>query len=117
MSSAAAVPSAGAPHPPEILGLLSDPLRWQLVVELGQSDRRVGELVALVGKPQNLVSYHLGELRQAGIVSARRSSADGRDVYYRADLLRCRDLLGTVSSSLHPGLSLVATDPGDGAPR
>ena len=35
-----------------------------------------------------------GALRRAGIVSARRSSADGRDVYYRADLLRCRDLLG-----------------------
>src|SRR5437763_11994685 len=98
--------SVEAPQPPEILGLLSDPLRWQLVGELGRSDRRVGELVQLVGKPQNLVSYHLGELRNAGIVSARRSSADGRDVYYRADLFRCRDLLGEAGLSLHPGLSL-----------
>ena len=96
-----------ASGPPEILGLLSDPLRWQLVAELGRSDRRVGELVQLVEKPQNLVSYHLGELRRAGIVSARRSSADGRDVYYRADLLRCRDLLGEAGSLLHPGLSLA----------
>ena len=104
MSSAAVVPGAGTPHPPEILGLLSDPLRWQLVVELGRSDRRVGELVQLVGKPQNLVSYHLAELRRAGIVTARRSSADGRDVYYRADLFRCRDLLGDAGRSLHPGL-------------
>src|SRR6059058_2864430 len=93
-------------HPPKILGLLGDPLRWHLVVELGRSDRRVGELVELVGKPQNLVSYHLGELRNAGIVSARRSSADGRDVYYRADLLRCRDLLGGAGRNLHPGLAL-----------
>ena len=100
-------------QPPEILGLLSDPLRWQLVVELGRSDRRVGELVELVGKPQNLVSYHLAELRRAGIVSARRSSADGRDVYYRADLFRCRDLLGEAGLSLHPGLSLAPT-PSDG---
>jgi protein-tyrosine-phosphatase len=106
-----------ATQPPEILGLLGDPLRWQLVIELGHSDRRVSELVELVGKPQNLVSYHLGGLRQAGIVSARRSSADGRDVYYRVDLLRCRDLLGKASRSLHPGLSVVSTDPGDGAPR
>jgi protein-tyrosine-phosphatase len=97
--------------------LLGDPLRWQLVSELGHSDRRVGELVELVGKPQNLVSYHLGELRQAGIVSARRSSADGRDVYYRADLLRCQDLLGKASLLLHPGLALVSTDPSDGAQR
>ena len=58
------------PQPPEILGLLSDPLRWQLVVELGRSDRRVGELVQLVGKPQNLVSYHLAELRRVGIRDA-----------------------------------------------
>src|SRR6476469_8604191 len=97
--------------PPEILGLLSDPLRWQLVGELGRSDRRVGELVQLVGKPQNLVSYHLAELRHAGIVSARRSSADGRDVYYRADLFRCRDLLGEAGRSLHPGLALAPTPP------
>jgi protein-tyrosine-phosphatase len=93
-------------EPPPILALLSDPLRWQLISELGRSDRRVGELVELVGKPQNLVSYHLAELRRAGLVHGRRSSADGRDVYYRADLLRCRDLLGGVGQTLHPGLAL-----------
>jgi len=103
-------------RPPEILGLLSDPLRWQIIVELGRSDRRVGELVALVGKPQNLISYHLAELRELDIVSARRSSADGRDVYYRADLFRCRDLLGEAGVSLHPGLSLVPPVPDDVAP-
>jgi protein-tyrosine-phosphatase len=103
----------GATPSPEILGLLSDPLRWQLVGELGRSDRRVGELVQLVGKPQNLVSYHLAQLRDAGIVSARRSSADGRDVYYRADLFRCRDLLGEAGLSLHPGLSLTPRLPLD----
>ena len=67
-SASEAHQGVGATQPPEILGLLSDPLRWQLVVELGRSDRRVGELVQLVGKPQNLVSYHLAELRRAGIV-------------------------------------------------
>jgi ArsR family transcriptional regulator, arsenate/arsenite/antimonite-responsive transcriptional repressor / arsenate reductase (thioredoxin) len=103
--------------PPVILGLLADPLRWQLVDELGRSDRRVGELVALVGKPQNLVSYHLKELRQAGIVTARRSSADGRDVYYRADLLRCRDLLGDAGTSLHPGLAVTPNPPDVTQPR
>ena len=90
-------------EPPEIIGLLSDPLRWRLVVELGRSDRRVGELVELVGKPQNLVSYHLGQLRRAGIAGSRRSSADGRDVYYSADLLRCHDLLGDAGRALLNG--------------
>src|SRR3954449_6333294 len=106
----------GTTPPPEILGLLGDPLRWQLVGELGRSDWRVGELVELVGKPQNLVSYHLAELRHAGIVSARRSAADGRDVYYRADLFRCRDLLGQAGRALHPGLTLSPSPP-DGEPR
>ena len=104
-------------EPPLILGLLSDPIRWHLIVELGRSDRRVGELVQLVGKPQNLVSYHLGELRRAGLVSGRRSSADGRDVYYRADLVRCRDLLGAVGSSLHPGLGLAPAPADHGVAR
>ena len=106
-----------ATQPPEILGLLSDPLRWKLVGELGRSDRRVGELVQMVERPQNLVSYHLAELRRAGVVTARRSSADGRDVYYRADLFRCRDLLRDAGLSLHPGLALAPTSPDCVKPR
>jgi ArsR family transcriptional regulator, arsenate/arsenite/antimonite-responsive transcriptional repressor / arsenate reductase (thioredoxin) len=106
-----------ATQPPKIFGLLSDPLRWQLVFELGRSDRRVGELAQLAGEPQNLVSYHLAQLRNAGIVSARRSSSDGRDIYYRADLLRCRDLFGQAGLSLHPGLSLTPTPPDNTALR
>ncbi len=98
-------------EPPKILGLLADPLRWRLVVELGRGDRRVSELVEILGKPQNLVSYHLAEFRNAGIVSARRSSADGRDIYYRADLFRCRDLLADVGLSMHPALSLTPQKP------
>jgi len=83
------------------------------MVELGRSDRRVGELVELIGKPQNLVSYHLASLREAGIVSSRRSSFDGRDIYYRADLFHCQDLLGEIAHLLHPGLSLAARPPAD----
>ena len=104
-------------HPPAILGLMADPLRWQLVAELGRSDRRVGELVQLVGKPQNLVSYHLGALREAGVVRARRSSADRRDVYYSADLIRCRDLLGAAGVSLHPAVQLGPAPPSGFAVR
>lgn len=92
-----------------VLAALSDPVRWQLIGELGRSDRRVGELVESVGKPQNVVSYHLKELRTAGLVVARRSSADGRDIYYRADLHRCRALLGDAGLALHPGLGLTPT--------
>lgn len=92
--------------PVEFLQLIADPLRWQLVRELARSDRRVHELTALTGRPQNVVSYHLRELRTAGLVSARRSSADGRDSYYRVDLARCGRLLAATGSALHPGLHL-----------
>jgi protein-tyrosine-phosphatase len=39
-------------------------------------------------------------------VSARRSSADGRDSYYSADLARCREQLQAAGGDLHPGLRL-----------
>ena len=55
--------------PSELLAVIADPHRWRLLGELARSDRRVGELTALLGRPQNVVSYHLGELRAAGLVS------------------------------------------------
>jgi protein-tyrosine-phosphatase/DNA-binding transcriptional ArsR family regulator len=88
----------------QFLQLVADPLRWQLLTELGRSDRQVSELVAHVGKPQSLVSYHLGQLRSAGLVTSRRSSADGRDSYYRVDVARCGELLDMTGTALHPGL-------------
>lgn len=96
------------PAPEQLLVLLAEPLRWRLLQELGRSDRRVGELVEAVGKPQNLVSYHLGLLRRAGLVTARRSSYDGRDTYYRVDLDRCARSLAATATALAPGLALAA---------
>jgi hypothetical protein len=61
--------------PQQFLQLIADPHRWRLVNELARSDRRVGELTQLVGEPQSLVSYHLRELRDASLVSSRRSWA------------------------------------------
>jgi len=90
--------------PPAFLRLAGDPVRWRLLIELARSDRRVGELTGLVGQPQNAVSYHLGRLREGGLVSMRRSSADGRDSYYRIELARCGQLLAATGAALHPGL-------------
>lgn len=92
-------------EPPLFVRLLADPLRWRLARELAVSDRRVRELVAAVGQPQNLVSYHLRQLRAAGVVTARRSSADGRDSYYHLDLARCAEAWADAGAALHPGLA------------
>ncbi len=94
------------------LGLAGHPLRWQLLRELARSDRRVGELTSLVGERQNLVSYHLGRLRAGRLVSARRSSADGRDLYYTVDLARFGELLAVTGRAVHPGLRLAGAPPG-----
>ena len=90
--------------PPGFLQLAGHPVRWRLLRELARSDRQVRELTNLTGHPQPLVSYHLGRLRAAQLVSARRSSADGRDAYYTVDLARCGELLAAAGGALHPAL-------------
>jgi protein-tyrosine-phosphatase len=86
-------------------------VRWRLLRELGRGDLRVGELSERAGRRQSLVSYHLARLRSAGLVSARRSDADGRDTYYVLELGRCAELFSLAAGSLHPGLGMEAAAP------
>jgi DNA-binding transcriptional ArsR family regulator len=102
-------PIAG--DPPAFVRLASHTLRWRLLRELVQSDRAVKELVELVEEPQNLVSYHLRLLRDGGLVTARRSSADGRDTYYTIDLTACRAALQSAGTALHASLVLAPAAP------
>lgn len=96
---------------PAFVRLAAHPLRWRLLTELAASDYRVRELVELVDEPQNLVSYHLRLLRSGGLVTAGRSSFDGRDSYYHLDLDRCAQALAATSAALHPALRLDAAPP------
>jgi protein-tyrosine-phosphatase/DNA-binding transcriptional ArsR family regulator len=93
-----------AAEPPVFLRLAAHPLRWALLTALAGGDLRVRELVERVGEPQNLVSYHLRLLRGGGLVTAARSSFDGRDSYYHLDLDRCGDALAEAGAALHPTL-------------
>jgi len=102
---------------PAFLQLAGHPVRWRLLSELGRSDRRVHELTGLLGEPQNLVSYHLGKLRETRLVTARRSSADRRDAYYTVDLPRVRSLLAATGAALHPGLRLAPPAPDPAEPE
>ncbi|GAA0330930.1 ArsR family transcriptional regulator [Actinoallomurus spadix] len=96
---------------PAFVRLAAHPLRWRLLTELATGDLRVRELTALVAAPQNLVSYHLRVLRDGGLVTATRSSFDGRDSYYRLDLARCAQALAGTGAALHPALRCVPTPP------
>jgi protein-tyrosine-phosphatase/DNA-binding transcriptional ArsR family regulator len=105
-------------EPPLFLRLVGHPIRWRLLGELAHSDRAVRELTALVDEPQSLVSYHLRELREGELVTAHRSSADGRDSYYAIDLARCGERLRDSGAALHPGLRLAPSPaPGGTATR
>jgi len=52
------------------------------------------------------VSYHLKQLRDQHLVTERRSSADGRDVYYSLDLDLLRTRYLATGAALHPALTI-----------
>jgi ArsR family transcriptional regulator len=59
---------------------LSDPKRLCVLETLASGERSVSELSRDVGCQVPNMSQHLGVLRSAGLVSARR---DGTTIYYR----------------------------------
>ncbi len=103
--------------PPLLLKLLAHDLRWQLVVRLAHSDRRVQELVDLLKEPANLVSYHLKKLRDGQIISDRRSAADGRDVYYSLNLGLLRASFLASGAAIHPAMSEPDSTPQTEVPQ
>lgn len=97
--------------PPAVLRLAGHPIRWNVLLHLVRSDYRVQELVTLLHQPQNLVSYHLGLLRAAKLVTERKSNADERSVYYSLDLERFRALYFQAGEQLHPALADASVSP------
>lgn len=76
---------------------LSDPSRLTIATALNKGDELcVCDMAWVVGLPQNLVSHHLRQLRNAGMVSSRRS---GKLVMYSLTD-RGRRLTGAVLSSM-----------------
>jgi thioredoxin type arsenate reductase len=95
----------------DFLKLLAHDLRWRLLLALAYSDYRVQELVSQLNQPANLVSYHLRKLREQHLVSERRSTADGRDVFYTLNLDRMSQLYMATGEALHPALNPTESKP------
>ena len=78
----------------DIFKALGHPARLAMVVALGDMERCVCELQALVGSDMSTVSKHLTVLRHAGLVEAEKR---GKQVFYSLRLkctlgfLRCVD--------------------------
>jgi DNA-binding transcriptional ArsR family regulator len=81
-----------------VLRALAHEERLLIVFWLADSECSVRELEGVTGLSQSLVSYHLNELRKAGLVD---SSAQGRSNRYRlagADLDQLASLLGRLEA-------------------
>jgi ArsR family transcriptional regulator len=63
----------------QVLRDLGQPRRLMILDHLHSGEKSVGELVEFLGLPQAKVSRHLKDLREQGIVTARR---DGNAVFY-----------------------------------
>lgn len=63
----------------EQLKALSNDIRYDIVRYLGGGERCVCDLEELTGLPQPKVSYHLGILRDAGLVKGEQR---GKNMYY-----------------------------------
>ncbi|BDP44589.1 hypothetical protein DAETH_45580 (plasmid) [Deinococcus aetherius] len=61
------------------LKALSHEIRFELVRHLAEGERCVCDLEALLDLPQSKVSYHLGILREAELVSSEQR---GKNTYY-----------------------------------
>ena len=73
-------PSAHASAAPDVLRLLADPLRAEIIQILADGPARTSELVATTIAKKPNVSRHLKQLRDAGVVEPE---PHGRFTYYR----------------------------------
>ncbi|MEN8173293.1 MAG: metalloregulator ArsR/SmtB family transcription factor [Chloroflexota bacterium] len=81
-----------------ICGGLADPIRILILYALANSPSNVGELAESLSLPQPTTSRHLKQLRERGLVIAKR---DGLFVNYRladARIIEALDLLRTILS-------------------
>jgi len=83
----------------KVLRALAKEERLLIVLWLAESECSVRELEKVTGLSQSLVSYHLAELRKAGLVVA---SSNGRSNRYRladSDLDQLASVIGNLRSA------------------
>ncbi len=92
-----AVESLASDQAQQLLRVLADPIRLQVVQALAAGERCVCDLTAELQLAQPRLSFHLRVMKEAGLITARQQ---GRWVYYRlqpALLLVLRDWLTAVA--------------------
>ena len=69
---------------------------FRLLVQKGPEGLPAGEIGARLGQPSPTMSFHLNQLRFAGLVSSRRES---RSIIYSANFKAMTDLLGYLTEN------------------
>jgi ArsR family transcriptional regulator len=100
----------------EVLKILSNPRRLEIIHLLADGPREVGRLAEEMGISQPNVSQHLALMRSAGIVDAER---DGREVRYRLSdpeiICACETMRGVLVRRLTRISAAAARTPTDAA--
>lgn len=81
------------------LGALAQETRldiFRMLVQRGPQGLPAGEIGARLGQPSTTMSFHLNQLRFAGLVSSRRES---RSIIYSANFKAMTDLLGYMTEN------------------
>lgn len=86
------------------LKALSHEIRYDLIRHLARGERCVCDLEALLDLPQSKVSYHLGVLREADLVSSEQR---GKNIYYALRQEQLFLLGGTLLSEIFRDLSTL----------
>lgn len=81
----------------ETLRFLSDKNRLRILSALTRAETCVCDLIDQLELPQPLVSYHLGKLKRAGLIHARR---DAQWIYYSLDPVAWDGLMGPLAGLL-----------------
>ena len=100
------------------LGALAQGTRldiFRLLVQKGPAGSPAGEIGTRLGQPSPTLSFHLNQLRFAGLVSSRRES---RSIIYSANFKAMSDLLAYLTENCcggRPELCSSAAAPGYGS--
>ena len=85
---------------------LADPVRILILYTLAKSPSNVGNLAETMNLPQPTISRHLKQLRERGLVVAKR---DGLFVFYRIADIRIIEALDLLRSVLSERLTYRAS--------
>lgn len=85
-----------------LLKLLADPTRRRIFLALMRGETCNCELTQDLGLAQNLISHHIKQLREAGLIRERRDATDARWIYYTVDAEKLAEAWATITAAFDP---------------